>query len=80
MRPDGTDPCEGYLYIFDKFNEVCAERDRLRQALTDVVNPLGALKRHADAQGGRLNEMAHSVANNLGYVQDIAKRALSPSE
>ena len=49
-------------------------------ALQDVANPLGNLQREADAQGARLNRMAHSIANDLGFVQTIARRFLAKQE
>lgn len=54
-----------------------AEIDRLRQALTDVVDTMGYLKRKADAEGATLNGHAHSIANNLGVVREIARDALA---
>lgn len=61
--------------------KVCREAvERLRhleKALNDVVSPMAALKRYADLKGARLNRMAYEVANNLGFVQGIAKKGLS---
>jgi hypothetical protein len=53
-----------------------AEIERLRQALQDVVNPIGALQRYAEAEGAKLSGAAHSIANDLGYLQGIARDAL----
>lgn len=52
------------------------EIERLRMALTDVVNPLGNLRRYAEENGTTLNGGAYGIANNLGFVQRIAKAAL----
>lgn len=53
------------------------ENARLRLALEDVVNPLDNLRRYAESQGGKLNGMAYGIANNLGFVQEIARKALN---
>lgn len=70
-----------------KFGELESERDtlaaevaRLREALTDVVNPLGRMRRMAAAQGAQLSEVAYAIANDIHYVQDIARAALLPSD
>jgi hypothetical protein len=57
--------------------ELAAEVAFLRQALEDVVNPLGKIRRDADAQGYRLSGMAYSIANDLSFAQRIAQDALS---
>lgn len=58
-----------------------AEIERLRLALTDVVNPLGNLKRYAEERDSTLVGGAYSIANNLNFVQQIAKAALeAPSK
>lgn len=49
---------------------------RLRAALNDVTNPLEYLRRHAEADGNKLNGMAYQIANDLHFVQKIAKDAL----
>ncbi|MBY0618436.1 hypothetical protein [Sphingomonas ursincola] len=53
-----------------------AEIARKDAALRDVVNPLGHLRRYAESQGHRLSGEAFQIANNLGFVQDIARKAL----
>lgn len=60
-------------------NEAADEIERLRLALTDVTNPLGNLKRYAEERGTTLNGSAYSIANNLSFVQRIAKEALEGS-
>lgn len=50
--------------------------EKLRQALEDVVNPIGALRRMADAEGSRLNEAASYIANDPAHIRSIAQRAL----
>lgn len=68
------------LYISQ---EICAaaadEIERLRGALGDILNPLGKLKREADASGAVLNGMAYSIANDPGFMQRIAREALQRS-
>lgn len=55
-----------------------AEREaRLVGALEDVVNPLGYLKRHAEARGSHLNGMAYQIAHDPSFAKSIAKEALA---
>lgn len=54
-----------------------AEIARLRQALEDVTNPLEYLRRYAIRDGHELGGMAYVVANNLHFVQTIAREALT---
>lgn len=49
---------------------------RLKAALTDVTKPLEYIRRHAEADGNKLSNMAYSIANDLHFVQKIAKDAL----
>jgi hypothetical protein len=57
-----------------------AELTTAREALADVVNPLGKVQRDAEAQGAQLSGMAYSIANSLSFVQDIARAALRSGE
>jgi hypothetical protein len=50
---------------------------RLQQALDDVVNPLESIRRYAKENGRELASSAWSIANNLHFVQNIAKTARS---
>lgn len=54
-----------------------AEAERLRAALEEVVDPVGVLKKRAEAKGDRLSGMAYSICNEVGYLKNIAKAALS---
>jgi hypothetical protein len=63
--------------ITAKLAEKDAEIAFYRQALDDVANPMRVLQRQAEAEGARLSGMAYSVANDLGFVQSIARRALA---
>jgi hypothetical protein len=54
------------------------EVSRLCQALQDVVDPFGKLKRDAEAQGAKLSGMAYQIGNSQSYIQGIAKDALRP--
>jgi hypothetical protein len=49
----------------------------LVEALRDILNPVGALQREADATGSQLNDRAYSIANSVSFLQDIARAALS---
>lgn len=60
--------------------EIASLLDRYRWALEDVVSPMAKLQRDAEAEGARLNGMAYSIANNLGFVKSIARDALKPSQ
>lgn len=69
------------LYIHPPATNVAAlvdENERLRQALEDVANPMSMIQRQAEAEGSQLSGMAYSIANDLGFVQTIARRALAP--
>ena len=57
-------------------DSLAAELAKAREALTDVCNPLGKMRRDAEAQGAVLSGMAYQIANSLAYVQDIAREAL----
>jgi chromosome segregation ATPase len=59
-----------------KIERLTAENERLRAALRDVINPLGSIRRDAESRGLKLSGMAYSIANDLGFVQKIAKDAL----
>lgn len=56
------------------------ETAKLVQALRDVVNPIAQMQRNAEAEGARLSGMAYSIANDVGHVQSIARRALAEWE
>lgn len=49
---------------------------RLQGALRDVQNPLEYLRRYAAGEGAKLNGNACAIANELGFVQRIAREAL----
>lgn len=49
---------------------------RLREALSNVTKPIGYLQRRAEAEGSRLNGMAYQIANDIAFVQSIARQAL----
>lgn len=59
-----------------RVNQLDGDVQRLTQALTDVANPIEYLRRHAEADGNRLNGMAYSIANDLHFVQKIARDAI----
>jgi|InoplaM3AM_1038557.scaffolds.fasta_scaffold08625_1 hypothetical protein len=58
---------------------LAAENERMREALKDVCDPLGNLRRRAEAEGKVLSGYAYKIANSLAFVQDIARRALGDS-
>lgn len=53
-----------------------AEIERLRAALEEIISPLAAMQKRADAEGSRLSDMAYSIANSVSHLQEIARRAL----
>lgn len=57
-----------------------AVEGRYRQALEDVCDPLGYLRRRAEAEGSRLGGMAYAIANDIGTLQRIARDALSTAQ
>lgn len=66
-----------FTYWATPFREALEENRRLREALGDVVNPIGKLRRDAEADGSKLSGMAYSVANDIGFIQSIARAALN---
>jgi len=48
-----------------------------RLALEEIVNPLKFMKERAEANGERLSGLAYQIANDVHYLQGIAKQALS---
>lgn len=73
-----TPNCDGKKLMCPRRDFLEAENARLRQALSDVVNPLDNLQRYAESKNAKLNGSAYSIANNLGFVQRIARDALQP--
>jgi hypothetical protein len=57
-----------------------SENKSLWEALDEIANPLTYMRKRAGAKGLRLGGMAHSIANSVGYLQGIARAALSRSE
>lgn len=53
-----------------------AERDRMRAALEEIVDPLPALHRRAVANGHRLSGMACEIAHSRSHAVSIARSAL----
>lgn len=53
-----------------------AERRRLREALADIVDPIGAFRREAKAKGATLSSMAYQIANDPNTLKGIARKAL----
>lgn len=49
----------------------------MREALEEIVNPVAAMQRRAEAEGNRLSGMAYQIANDPAYLQSIARTALS---
>jgi hypothetical protein len=61
--------------------EIAALKERVAElegALNDVLNPLGYLKRQAEAEGNQLGGMAYAIANDPGTFRAIARAALNP--
>ena len=56
--------------------ELREENARLREALEDVINPLGYIQRYAAKRGQKLSDMAYAVANDPGTIRQIARKAL----
>lgn len=71
---------EAAIHYMARAEKAEAEVARLREALGDVVNPLGHLHRKAESEGKTLGWLACQVANDLGFVQQIARAALEPPQ
>lgn len=74
---------ENHLSQFDGFDaliatgkEAAARIRVLEEALRHVNNPLGYLQEQAEREGSRLSGAAYAIANDLGFVQQIARKAL----
>lgn len=65
------------LRTTDRAND--EEIARLKSALEEIVNPLAAMQRRAEAEGNKLSGMAWEIARTPSYLQGIAKEALEPS-
>ncbi len=63
--------------LSQSITEAEALADRLAEALGDVIDPLGYLRRTADAEGSKLSGAAYAVANDPGFVRSIAESALA---
>ncbi|ODP39239.1 hypothetical protein [Sphingomonas turrisvirgatae] len=61
----------------EALSQAQAREKALRAGLEDVVNPLGKLRREAEADGAQLCGLAYSIANDLNFVQQIARTPLS---
>src|SRR5438128_835994 len=79
LAPQAGCAKEGHTVPLQEFQAVQAACEHFRTALEDVVNPLGALRRHAETKGARLNEAASYIANDIYHIQSIARAALSAS-
>lgn len=51
--------------------------ERLEQGLADVISPIGKLRRDAKAEGKQLGPLAYSIGNDLYFVREIARAALT---
>jgi predicted nucleic acid-binding Zn-ribbon protein len=64
-----------------KENTALRERvKRMEEALRDIVNPLGYLRREAEKEGKVLNGMACIIANDPQTLREIAQAALKEGE
>ena len=68
--------CEGPI-LTAQVEALTAERDALREALADVINPFAYLQRKAKAEGRQLSGQAYAIANDLQFVKSIARSALA---
>ena len=61
-------------------SKAAEEVTRLRTALNDIADPIGAMRRNLD-DGCRLNgAMAVALASDPEYYKQIARAALGPNE
>lgn len=60
-----------------KLTTLRAENGLMREALENVVHPLLYLQRKAESEGARLGGQAYQIANDLPFVQSIARNALA---
>lgn len=57
-------------------SDLLAEIDRLREALSEIAQPIVYMQKRAEAEGARLNHMAIAIANDPNYLSGIAADAL----
>lgn len=85
MRQEAADEAERYLAhawighgpsVLDALAAAEAERDKMRAALEEIVDPLPALHRRAVANGHRLSGMACEIAHSRSHAVSIARAAL----
>jgi hypothetical protein len=63
------------LRHLERVNE---ENAKLREALEEIAEPIAAMKKRAEAEGGTINYMmADNIASSPQYYKQIAKRALN---
>lgn len=66
------------VYSDPAWDDVMAERDRLRLALEEIVSPLHFMQERAALKGDKLDgHMAYQIANSVSHLQSIAKAALT---
>ncbi len=67
----------GVRYVEYWLAEEMADRlQSLEAALRDIVDPLAALRRDADAKSAKLSGMAYSIANDPEHLKRLARAAL----
>jgi hypothetical protein len=67
---------ESLIPLLDALNAAEADRDRLRAALEDIADPVGYLRRYAEAQGGQFNGgMVQHIVTPY-FLSEMARKAL----
>lgn len=76
-----VDFCEAHKKTSDALATANARVERYREALDEIVNPIAAMQRRADAAGGRIDGMmANQIAKDAYYLRGIAAAALTGGE
>jgi chromosome segregation ATPase len=86
-RDEATETLQQERHVFSKNVRLLNDRataaeqklEAAERALADIVNPLAAMKRRAEAEGARLSGMAYQIANDPNHLKEIARSALTPS-
>lgn len=75
-NPCGNNPSELMRVDFSTMTLLIPAVTTMREALHEIVDPLGALKKRAAADGKKVSGMAYQIVNAPDYLKDVARKAL----
>jgi hypothetical protein len=62
--------------LADRVTALEADNGRLREVLKDIIDPIRVMRRDAEVEGTSISGLACAMANDLGFVQSLARAAL----